>query len=134
MTAGHRSGQLGPKNEGLAPLEGVRAITYGGELVAIATRARVHLAPEVAALPRGDPKLRFVAAMCLYGRDVDTGELAEPYRSGDAELYARCVLLPDDELRLHQHEPDGHLAARFQVPVEQVRAKRTDIATPLTRG
>lgn len=112
----------------------MRAIIYRGELVAIATRARVHLAPEVAALRRGDPRLRFVAAMCLYSRDLDSGELAGPYRSGEAELYARCVLLPDDEFKLHQHEPDGRLAARFQVPVDQVRAKRIDIATSLTRG
>jgi hypothetical protein len=107
----------------------VRAIIYRGELVAIATRARVHLAPEVAALLRGDPRLRFVAAMCLYSRDVDTDELAGPYRSEDAELYARCVLLPDEEFELHRREPDDRLAARFRVPVEQVRAKRNDIRT-----
>jgi hypothetical protein len=112
----------------------VRAIIYRGELVAIATRARVHLAPEVAVLARGDPKLRFVAAMCLYSRDLDTGELAGPYRPEDAELYARCVLLPDDEFELHQHEPDGWLAARFQVPVEQVRAKRADIGSTAALG
>ena len=112
----------------------MRAITYAGELVAIATRARVHLAPEVAALPCADPKLRFVAAMCLYSRDVDSGQLAGPYRSGDAELYGRCVLLPDDEFKLHQHEPDGRLAARFRVPIEQVRAKRIDIRTIAAHG
>jgi hypothetical protein len=107
----------------------VRAITYSGELVAVATRARVHLAPEVASLPRTDPKLRFVAAMCLYSRDLDAGELAGPYRSEDAELYARCVLLPDHEFDRHQHEADGLLAAQFRVPVEQVSAKREDIKT-----
>jgi hypothetical protein len=105
----------------------VRAISYRGEIVAFATRARVYLAPEVSALPRGDPKLRLVAALCLYSRDLDTGELGGPYRSEDAELYARCVLLPDDEFKLHRHEPDGRLAERFQVPLAQVRAKRIDI-------
>jgi hypothetical protein len=112
----------------------VRAITYAGEVVAIATPARIHLAPEIAALPRGDPRLRFVAVMCLYSRDVDMDELAGPYRSEDAELYARCVLLQDEEFELHRQERDDRLAARFRVPVEQVRAKRIDIATPLTRG
>jgi hypothetical protein len=107
----------------------VRAITYAGELVAIATPASVHLAPEIAGLSRGDPRLRFVAAMCLYSRDLDSGELEGPYRPGDAELYARCVLLPDEEFELRWQEPDDRLAARFRVPLEQVRAKRNDIGT-----
>ena len=108
----------------------MRAISYRGQLVAIATPTRVHLAPAVAGLPRADPTLRFIAAMCLYSRDLDTGELPGPYRSEDAELYARCVLLPDDEFERHQHERDGRLAARFRVPLEQVRPKREDLATP----
>jgi hypothetical protein len=112
----------------------VRAITYAGELVAIATPARVHLAPEIAVLPRGDPRLRFVAAMCLYSRDVDLDEVAGPYRSEDAELYARCLLLPDEEFELHRREPDDRLAARFRVPVEQVCAKRNDIGTTAVHG
>ncbi len=105
----------------------MRAITYGGDLVAITTRVRVHLAPDVAALPPSDPKLRFVAAMCLYGRDLVSGQLPGPYRSEEAELYARCVLMPDDEFERHMHEPDGRLADRFGVPVEQAVAKRRDI-------
>lgn len=104
-------------------------ISYRREVVALATRARFYLAPEVLALSPGDPKLRFVAAMCLYSRDVDAGEVAGPYRSAEAELYARCVLLPDEELELYLHESDGQLAERFGVPIEQVTAKRVDIAT-----
>lgn len=109
------------------PLEGMRLITYRWEVVAIATPTRVYLAPAVEALPRGHPKLAFVAVMCLYSRDVDTGMLPGPYRSGDAELFARFVLMPNDEFELHRHEPDGKLAARFRVPVEQVRAKRAEL-------
>lgn len=104
----------------------MRAISYRGELVAVTTRTRVFLAPRIAELPRGDPQLRFVAAMCLYSRDVDTREVAGPYESGDAELYARCVLLPDEEFESYLHEPDDQLAVRFRVPVEQVAAKRCD--------
>jgi hypothetical protein len=58
------------------------AISYRGELVAIATRARVYLAPAVSALADGDPKLRFVAAMCLYSRDVDEGRVPDPTARG----------------------------------------------------
>src|SRR5712691_4386948 len=78
------SGRVEVKIVDLAPLGGVRAISYRGELVAFTTRARVYLAPEVSALPRGNPKLRFVAALCLYSREVDTGWLVGPYRSEDA--------------------------------------------------
>lgn len=106
----------------------MRAISYWGELVALTTGARVYLAPNVAALPAGDPQLRFVAALCLYGRDVDTGEIPGPYCSEDAELYARCLLVPDDEFELCIAEPDDQLAKRFQVPIEQIRGKRLDLA------
>jgi hypothetical protein len=106
----------------------VRAISYRGELVAIATRARVYLAPTVAELARGDPKLRFVAAMCLYSRDVDEGEVPGPYSDEYAELYARCVLIPDESFVAHAAEPDECLAGRFGVPFDEVAAKRRDIA------
>jgi hypothetical protein len=106
----------------------VRAISYRGKLVALATRRAVYLAPEISMLPFGDPKLRFVAALCLYSHDVDEGEVAGPYRPEEAELYARCVLLPDDEFEVFSDEPDGQLAKRFRVPLEQVSAKRGDLA------
>ena len=104
----------------------MRAISYRGELVALATRTRVYLAPQVSALPRGDPKLRFVAALCLYGRDVDAGEVPGPYDDGEGELYARTLLIPDEEFERVRHECDEELAERLRVPVEQVAAKRRD--------
>lgn len=112
----------------------MRAISYRGELVAVTTRARVYLAPDVAALPAGDPKLRFVAALCLYGRDIDTGEIAGPYCSEEAELYARCLLVPDDEFVGSMNEPDQQLAKRFRVPVEEVGRKRLDVAALPSAG
>jgi hypothetical protein len=110
----------------------VRAICYQGELVAIATRRRVFLAPRIAGLPEGDPELRFVAAMCLYSRDIDEGEVPAPYGDEDAELYARCVLIPDHSFEIHAAERDENLASRFGVPVEQVAAKRRDLGTHQT--
>jgi hypothetical protein len=106
----------------------VRAISYRGELVGVATRSRVYLAPEIEALAPGDPKLRFVAAMCLYSRDVDQGKVPGPFMDEDAELYARCMLVPDEEFERHACEGDGELARRFRVPADQVAAKRRDIA------
>jgi hypothetical protein len=57
----------------------------------------VYLAPRIEALAPGDPDLRFVAAVCLYSRDVDEGKVPRPFTSSDAELYARSVLIPDGE-------------------------------------
>lgn len=105
----------------------MRAISYRGELVAISTRSRVYLAPRIEALAPGDPDLRFVAAMCLYSCDVDAGDVPGPFTSSAAELYARCVLMPDEEFERHEREPDGVLARRFGVPVDQIPAKRRDL-------
>jgi hypothetical protein len=88
----------------------------------------VYLAPRIDALGPGDPEMRFVAVMCLYSRDVDEGAVPGPFTSCDAELYARCVLLPDEEFGRHAREGDGELARRFGVPGEQVAAKRRDLA------
>lgn len=111
----------------MGSLPGVKAISYRGELVVVATRTRVYLAPRIDALAPGDPELRFVAAMCLYSRDVDEGRVPGPFTSSDAELYARCVLVPDGEFERHAHERNGELARRYGVPVEQIAAKRRDI-------
>jgi hypothetical protein len=105
----------------------MRALSYRGMLVAVAIRSRVYLAPEVSALPRAHPTLRFVAAMCLYSHDVDQGQVPGPYSDGAAELYARCVLMPDREFDLYAGWSDDALAWQFGVPVEQVAAKRRDL-------
>ena len=106
----------------------MRVISYRGEMVAIATHDRVYLAPDVDRLPVGHPKLRFVAAMCMYSRDVDEGEAPDPYSDGWAELYARCVLIPDDKFDAAAALSDDELARRFHVPLEQIAAKRDDSA------
>jgi hypothetical protein len=72
--------------------------------------------------------------MCLYSRDVDRRVVEGPYRSEDAELYARCVLLPDEEFEGCLDEPDARLAVRFRVPIEQVSAKRRDLSINTEKG
>lgn len=104
----------------------MRAILYRGALVAAATPERVYLRPDIAALEDGHPLLRFIAVMCLYSRDVDTGAVPGPYSNERAELYARCVLIGDDDLAAHRSERDEQLAQRYGVPLEQVAAKRRD--------
>jgi hypothetical protein len=117
----------GVKNRALRTYVGMRAITYGGQLVAVVTGASVHLAPQISELPAGHPRLRLVAAMCLYSGDVDQGEVPGPYTDWAAELYARCLLIPDDEFERFAPEADEELALRFSVPIEQVGEKRRDL-------
>jgi primosomal replication protein N len=127
-TPAHALGSAGGhRNRSWRLQGGVRAISYGGELVAVATRERVFLAPAVDQLPAGHPKLRFVAVMCLFSRDIDEGKVPGPYCDAGAELYARCVLIADEEFEAHASEPDDELARRFGVPVEQIAAKREDV-------
>src|SRR4051812_2804913 len=103
-------------------------VRYRGRIVAAAAPERAYLAPDIASLADGNPLLRLAAAMCLYARDVATGELPGHYDDGDAELYARCVLIPDNAFRRRQRQPDVVLAERFRVPQEQIAAKRADLA------
>src|SRR3954470_20818565 len=107
----------------VAAAVGLRPIRYRGLLVAAASAEHVYLVPDVARLRRGDPLRRFIATMCLYRRDVDTGALPGPYDDAVAELYARCVLIPDDDFRGRGREPDPVLADHFRVPVGQIAAK-----------
>jgi hypothetical protein len=107
----------------------VQAIHYRGRLVAVATSRQVFLAPEVQALPAGHPHVRMVALMCLYARDVASGDLPGPFDQARAELFARCVLIDDDEFARLAGLPDPALARHFRVPVEHFAAKRLDLGT-----
>lgn len=105
----------------------MRAISYRGELVAVITKTRVYLAPHVSELSRGDPLLRFIAALCLYSRDVEDGAVLGPYNQPEAEFYARSLLVAEDEFERFAHETDVELAGRFRLPREQIPAKRRDV-------
>jgi hypothetical protein len=104
----------------------MRPIFYRGELAAVVTSTGAFLAPTIEALPRGHPRRRFVAAMCLFGRDVGTGELPDSSSNDDAELYARWLLIPEDEFTRFEGHSNGSLAARFGVPEEQIERMRRD--------
>jgi hypothetical protein len=106
----------------------MRAIFYRGELRAIAASERVFLAPAIEALSPREPLRRFVAALCLYSRDIDTGELPGPFIQPAAELYARSFLVADEEFEPYAGEDDLLLSRWFGLPLEQVAAKRSDLA------
>jgi hypothetical protein len=104
-------------------------IQFRGEVVAVAGATRFHLAPRVEALSPRDPQRAIVALMCLFAERVQAGELPGPYSDHRAELYARSALIDDDEFRRATNEglDDRELAARFNVPLEQIDAKREDL-------
>ena len=105
----------------------MQLVLYDGRPAAVAGATRVWLAPGVDALPRGHPVARFVAAMCLYARDVREELVPGPYSDARAELYARCLLLPDRAAAAAAGLSDQELAEARGVPLEQVRAKRREL-------
>lgn len=75
----------------------MQLIHFRGRPVAQADIERVVLAPDVDALPDGHPDKRFIALMCFYARDVQTGALPGPYTNADGERYARACLISHHE-------------------------------------
>jgi hypothetical protein len=67
-------------------------ISYQGQTVALAARARFWLAAHIEALPAGHPAKRHVCFMAIYARDVLIGELPGPYNDDDADRFARLAL------------------------------------------
>jgi hypothetical protein len=112
-------------------------ITYGDQLVAIAAPKRVLLMPPISALESAHPTRRFVATLALIWRELRCGPAPEPYDAGVAQFYARWILMPNhDFVRLSKRMDDAQLAEHFNVPTEQIAAKREDfriaIRTPRT--
>lgn len=107
-------------------------INFDGQVAAIAGERRFNLTPQFEQLPDGDPVKRFVAIMCVYARDVASGELPGPYSDAAAELFARLTLIDDDDFRARAGDTDRQLADHFRVPLEQIAAKRRDLDIPAT--
>lgn len=114
---------------GSQPPTGVTLISYRGEIVAAAGARRFYFAPQIAALDDADPLVSFVSLMAAYALRVHDGTAPGPYTDDRAERFARLALMDDDEFRmLDANEVDDVLiAGHFDVPVEQVEAKRADL-------
>lgn len=103
-------------------------IIYRGQLVAIAAPRRVLLMPPISAMESDHPHRRFVATLALVWREMRCGAQPEPYDADVAQFYARWILMPNSDFaRLSSGMDDTELAELFNVPVEQVAAKREDI-------
>ena len=107
-------------------------IQYNGEVVAVAGSQRFHLAPRIEALEPRDPLRAMVAMMCVFAQRIRGGELPGPYSDDRAELYARCALTDEEAfISAASGENDSEIpAARFDVQVAQIEAKRRDLGLP----
>ena len=105
-------------------------ISYRGRAAAMAGRERFYLAPHIAQRPDGDPIKTFVCFLAAYARDVLTGQLPdEPrrYLPHRAERYARECLIPPREFLALADRSDAELAEHFNVPLEQIAARRAEL-------
>ena len=82
-------------------------------------------------LPAEDPVRVFVSWLCLYARDILSCTLPGPYDQHAAERYAREALMPEQEFLPVAGDPAAELAARFNVPPEQIDARLIDLAARL---
>ncbi|MGI9100728.1 MAG: hypothetical protein ACR2H2_19950 [Solirubrobacteraceae bacterium] len=98
-------------------------ITYMGRVVAAATAERFLLSDELEHRPVGDPERTFVIYMCLYARDIATGDLPGPYTEQRARRFARACLIPA-ELTERASLDTARAAAALGVPEHELHAAR----------
>ena len=98
-------------------------VSYAGRPVATVGARRIHLMPNIEALPDGDPVLRFVAAMCAYALEISQGSVPGPYSDKAAHAYAIEALVSEDDLQRVKHLELTHAAALLAVPVGALEAR-----------
>ncbi len=84
---------------------------------------RFLLSDELEHRPVGDPERTFVAYMCLYARDLATGDLPGPYTEQRARRFARACLIPA-ELAERPGLDTTRVAAALGVPEHELHAAR----------
>jgi hypothetical protein len=72
--------------------------------------------------------VRFACALALCALELYAGLIEGPFEPARAERYARELLMPTDDFVPLAGLADPELAALFGVPVEQVGARRLDLA------
>ena len=104
-------------------------VFYQDRCAAITGRERVWLMPHVDVLESDHPVKRFVCAMCLYARESELAPRREAFDHACAETYARCLLIPGDELfrLVARGWCDCCIAERLVVPLEQVELRRQEV-------
>ena len=112
------------------PLGGVTMIVYRDQVAATAGSSQVFLAPHIADQADDAPERAFVSMMAVYAMRVREGSAPGPYSHERAALFARLVLMDDDEFRMLAANglDDRLIAGHFGVPPSEVLAKREDLA------
>jgi hypothetical protein len=118
--------------DALAPMTGMtpnlQPVLFRGRLAAAAGPDRFILAPHIEVLEDDHPDRRFVSLMCFHARDVLIGRAEGPYTDAEAERVARSSLISDADLGRSLHHPDAALAEYFVTPLDQIAARRMDLA------
>jgi hypothetical protein len=114
-------------------MSSMNLVFYEGEIAGVAGATRFYPAPPFDELEVGDPRLAFVLVMGAFALRVRAGISPGPYTDERAAFYARCVLIDDDEFEHLDANRLGDLllAGHFNVPVEQIEAKRADLQEPV---
>jgi hypothetical protein len=124
----------GGESSRLPPKRGVHVIVHRGRVAALAAE-RVYFTPHIEVLEPDHPERRFVAALCLYGHAVDTGQAAVPgYDQDRAERFARMLLMPGSDFDSAAFLSDAQLAECFAAPLDQVRVRRRERAHACSAG
>jgi hypothetical protein len=116
----------GLHEEAREPVTAIREST--GELLALADDTQVWFAPAIEALERDHPRWRFAATLSLVAKLMQKGDEPHPYEYELAAYYTRYILIPSEVFaRYADGENDARLAERFNVPLDQIAAKRRDL-------
>ena len=104
----------------------MHAVSYHGRLVAGVDADEIVLSPQIAELEHDDPRRRFVLAMCKLAAEQARSQ--RPYDDAAAERFARTLLMPGFAWRRATGYSAVELAEAFNVPLEQVRRRRSELA------
>ena len=102
-------------------------IRHHSRVSAVAAPGGVQLLPNIEALEEDHPVRRWVFCLCLFALDVIEQRIDGGYSDFRAAVFARHVLIPDDEFRSMAGYDDATLAEYFNVPLEQIAEKREDL-------
>lgn len=112
---------------GAAPNPGMLHVHRGPRLAATVTVDDIHLAPAIEVLEPDHPVRRWAVCVAVFGQHILSGAIAGPYEAARADLFARNVLIPDDDFCGIAELPAVWLAEHFNVPLEQIFEKREDL-------
>lgn len=84
--------------------------------------------PPLSLLEGDHPIRRFVNVLCMIAHEMPEGPDGEGYDPELAGYCARFMLMPDEEFARRSGGSDRDLAEHFNVPLEEVEAKRYDLA------